>query len=86
VSAYADTPHCCFARLRLYPKIEVGDTSAKADDQPQAPSERLQPVALGIAYYPLWVAAACLQMNAILITRDADFQQIEGLTVEDWTV
>jgi predicted nucleic acid-binding protein len=34
----------------------------------------------------LWVAATALSLGAILITRDSDFQQIDGLTVTDWTV
>jgi len=34
----------------------------------------------------LWIAATALTLGAILITRDSDFQQIDGLTVTDWTV
>lgn len=33
----------------------------------------------------LWIAATALVLGAILISRDGDFQQIEGLTVTDWT-
>ena len=34
----------------------------------------------------LWIAASAMALNAVLISRDSDFQQIDGLTVEDWTV
>ena len=34
----------------------------------------------------LWIAATALALDAVLITRDSDFQQIEGLSVNDWTV
>jgi predicted nucleic acid-binding protein len=33
----------------------------------------------------LWIAATALAMSAALITRDSDFEQIEGLSVQDWT-
>lgn len=33
----------------------------------------------------LWIAATALALGAVLITRDRDFQQIDGLTVNDWT-
>jgi len=34
----------------------------------------------------LWIAATALALGAILISRDSDFQYIEGLKVEDWTL
>jgi tRNA(fMet)-specific endonuclease VapC len=34
----------------------------------------------------LWIAATARSLGAVLITRDSDFQQIDGLTVNDWTV
>lgn len=33
----------------------------------------------------LWIAATALALGAVLISRDSDLQQIDGLTVEDWT-
>lgn len=33
-----------------------------------------------------WIAAAAIQLGATLISRDTDFQQIDGLRVEDWSV
>jgi tRNA(fMet)-specific endonuclease VapC len=33
----------------------------------------------------LWVAATALALGAVLISRDRDFYQIEGLMVENWT-
>ncbi|MGE0821727.1 MAG: type II toxin-antitoxin system VapC family toxin [Candidatus Binatia bacterium] len=34
----------------------------------------------------LWIAATARSLGAILISRDSDFQQIEDLTVNDWTL
>lgn len=34
----------------------------------------------------LWLAATALASGAALVTRDNDFQQIDGLTVVDWTI
>ena len=33
----------------------------------------------------LWLAATARALGAVLVTRDSDFIQIEGLHVEDWT-
>ena len=33
----------------------------------------------------LWIAATAFALAATLITRDSDFQKIEGLAVNDWT-
>ena len=33
----------------------------------------------------LWIAACALALRATLVSRDGDFAQIDGLTVEDWT-
>ena len=34
----------------------------------------------------LWIAATALALGAALVSRDGDFQQINGLTVHNWTV
>ena len=34
----------------------------------------------------LWIAATALALGAVLVSRDADFKNVTGLTVEDWTV
>ena len=34
----------------------------------------------------LWIVATALALGAVLVSRDSDVQQIEGLTVQDWTV
>jgi len=34
----------------------------------------------------LWIAATALALGAVLITRDSDFQQVESLSVNDWTL
>ena len=33
----------------------------------------------------LWIAASAREAGATLVTRDTDFQQIDGLAVEDWS-
>jgi len=33
----------------------------------------------------LWIAATALALGAVLISRDSDFQKVDGLTVNDWT-
>ena len=40
---------------------------------------------LGLDENDLWIAATALALGAVLISRDSDFQQIDGLTVNDWT-
>jgi tRNA(fMet)-specific endonuclease VapC len=34
----------------------------------------------------LWIAATALALDAILVTRDSDFQRVSGLMVENWTL
>jgi predicted nucleic acid-binding protein len=34
----------------------------------------------------LWIAATALASGSVLVTRDNDFQVVDGLTVVDWTV
>lgn len=34
----------------------------------------------------LWIASTALALGAVLLTRDADFKRIGGLSVMDWTV
>ena len=33
----------------------------------------------------LWIVATAFALSATLVTRDSDFQQIESLSVSDWT-
>ena len=34
----------------------------------------------------IWIAATALALGATLVSRDRDLQQVDGLTVADWTV
>lgn len=33
----------------------------------------------------LWIASTAMALGAVLVSRDTDYQKIDGLTVEDWT-
>jgi tRNA(fMet)-specific endonuclease VapC len=33
----------------------------------------------------LWIAATAMALDAVLITRDSDFEPLDGLKVDDWT-
>lgn len=33
----------------------------------------------------LWIAATALAIDATLVTRDSDYREIDGLSVEDWS-
>lgn len=33
----------------------------------------------------LWIAATAMALGAVLVTRDSDFANIEGLAVNDWS-
>jgi len=46
---------------------------------------RRQREGLALDENDLWIAATALSLSAALVSRDNDFQQIDGLTVEDWT-
>jgi len=40
---------------------------------------------LALSENDLWIGATALALDAILVTRDSDFQRVPGLLVEDWT-
>jgi predicted nucleic acid-binding protein len=33
----------------------------------------------------LWIAATARALGAVLVSRDADFARVDGLSTEDWT-
>ena len=33
----------------------------------------------------LWIAATAVALDAVLVTRDRDFERVPGLLIEDWT-
>jgi tRNA(fMet)-specific endonuclease VapC len=45
-----------------------------------------QPHGLTLDENDLWVAATAKALGAVLVSTDRDFAQIDGLTVEDWTL
>ena len=57
-----------------------------ADDHDATGKLTRQRKGLALDENDLWVAATAPALGAVLISRDSDFQQIDGLTVEDWTV
>jgi tRNA(fMet)-specific endonuclease VapC len=45
----------------------------------------LQHAGLPLDENDLWIAATALALGARLVTRDAHFQRVPGLTTEDWS-
>jgi tRNA(fMet)-specific endonuclease VapC len=67
-------------------------TTIPCDPVPEAAGDHYAAVKLScqrkglvVAENDLWIAATALALGAVLVSRDTDFQKIDGLTVEDWT-
>jgi len=59
-------------------------TEAVADHYAEIKLAR-QSKGLALDENDLWIAATARQSRATLVSRDSDFQRIDGLKVEDWT-
>jgi tRNA(fMet)-specific endonuclease VapC len=45
----------------------------------------LEKQGLALGDNDIWIAATALNVGAILVSRDQDFQNVLGLAIEDWT-
>jgi Predicted nucleic acid-binding protein, contains PIN domain len=45
----------------------------------------LEQKGIALSENDIWIAATAMELSAVLVTRDRDFRQVDGLTVEDWT-
>jgi tRNA(fMet)-specific endonuclease VapC len=68
-----------FAVIPCYPISE-----AASDHYADIKSAR-QKKGLALDENDLWIAASARALGAVLLSRDSDFQQIDGLVTEDWT-
>jgi predicted nucleic acid-binding protein len=70
---------------RLFAVISCEPVPEAAGDQYANVKLSRQQKGLALDENDLWIAATALTIGATLVSRDSDFQQISGLTVEDWT-
>jgi tRNA(fMet)-specific endonuclease VapC len=71
------------AALAEVPCESVPEIAGDAYGQIKAARQRL---GLALDENDLWMAATAKALGAILVSTDRDFAQIDGLTVEDWTL
>jgi predicted nucleic acid-binding protein len=71
---------------KLFAALPCEPVPEKAGDHYAAIKLARQQKGLTLDENDLWIAATARSLGAVLITRDSDFQQIDGLTVNDWTV
>jgi tRNA(fMet)-specific endonuclease VapC len=69
--------------LAEVPCESVPETAGEAYAQIKAARRRQ---GLTLDENDLWVAATAKALGAVLVSTDRDFAQIDGLTVEDWTL
>ena len=70
---------------RLFAALPSLPVSGPVADHYAAIKLTRQSKGLALDENDLWIAATARQSGAILVTRDRDFQHIDGLNVEDWT-
>ena len=71
---------------RLFITIPCEPVPQAAGDHYAAVKLSRQQKGLALDENDLWIAATALALGAVLISRDTDFQNIDGLIVEDWTI
>jgi tRNA(fMet)-specific endonuclease VapC len=69
----------------LFATITCETISASAADHYARIKITRQRKGLTLDENDLWIAATALTMGATLVTRDSDFEEIEGLSVQNWT-
>lgn len=58
---------------------------ASAADHYASIKARQQKAGLSLDENDLWIAAAAADLKATVVTRDADFQRLAGVAVQNWT-
>lgn len=70
----------------LFASISCEPIPASAGDHYANIKQTRQENGLTMDENDLWIAATTLALEAVLISRDNDFQKVENLTINDWTV
>lgn len=68
-----------------YLKLRCEPVPAEASDHYADVKIARERVGLALDENDLWIAATALALGATLVTRDSDFDGIEGLTIENWS-
>ncbi len=71
---------------RLFASVRCEVIAEAAGDHYANAKIESQSKGLNLDENDLWLAATAMAEGAVLVTRDNDFQQIDGLSVIDWTV
>jgi predicted nucleic acid-binding protein len=71
--------------LKLFAILPCEPVPEAAGDHYARVKLSLERKGLALDENDIWIAATALALGSVLISRDRDFRQIEGLMVEDWT-
>jgi predicted nucleic acid-binding protein len=71
--------------LRLFAAIPCESVPPVAGDQYGRIKATSQEKGLSLDENDLWIAATTLSLGATLVSRDTDFQRVDGLTLADWS-
>ena len=70
----------------LFAEFSRAPVPASAGDHYARVKRDCQRAGLALDENDLWIAAAALASDAVLASRDRDFQRIESLPLQDWSV
>jgi len=70
--------------LKLFSVLPCEPVPEEAGDHYASMKLSRQRQGLTLDENDLWIAATALALDAVLISRDTDFQHLEGLKVENW--
>ncbi len=71
---------------RIFARVDFEPVPEAAGDYYARIKRTRQRQGLALDDNDIWIAATALALGATLVSRDSDFQRIDGLTVIDWTV
>lgn len=69
----------------LLDQMKCESVSASAADQYALLKKARERLGKRMDENDLWIAATALSLGATLVTRDSDYEGIEGLQIEDWS-